>query len=402
MRKKIITGVCVLVAVTALIGSGFAFGYTQGKKHPENIIVKGVANMTGDGVTADFSAFWQTWNIVNEQYLRNKDVKDSDKVYGAIQGLVASLGDPYSEFFTPVNGKKFQEDVRGDFGGIGAEIGIRKDKLLVISPLKDSPAMKAGLRPLDYIVKIGATSTDNLTIDQAVNMIRGPRGSTVTLSIFRDSFEKTKDFVITRDIIMLPTVDLTMKGNIADIQLYGFNANSDRLFYDAVKKAAAQGARGMVLDLRNDPGGYLDVAVDMAGWFLEKGKVVVSEAGRNGTTETFRADGNAALKDFPVVVLINQGSASAAEILAGTLRDQRNIKLIGEQSFGKGTVQQVQNLYNGSSLKITIAHWVLPSGITLDNGGLKPDIEVKLTDEDIAKKRDPQLDKAIEELKKLL
>lgn len=403
MKKKLITGLFVVLATGGLLGGGFMAGYQRGIENPKNIIVSGVANMDGKEVSADFKTFWQAWSIINDQYLKNSEVKGTDKVHGAIGGLVASLNDPYSQFFTPETGKKFRDDIRGDFSGIGAEIGIRKDRLLIIAPLKDSPAMKAGLKPLDYILKIGATSTDGLSVEQAVNLIRGPKGSSIVLSILRDTFEKPKEFSIVRDTITLPTVDLVMKDDgIAHIALYSFNANSNRLLYEAINKALQSGAKGMVLDLRNNPGGYLEVAVDIAGWFLEKGTLVVSEAGRNGVNEEFRADGNAALKDFPVVVLMNGGSASASEILAGALHDQRKIKLIGEKSFGKGTVQQLENLSDGSSLKITIAHWVLPSGGILENGGIEPDIKVELTDKDIEAKKDPQLEKAIEVLKSSL
>lgn len=395
-QNRAITSAILGLAAVALLGSGFSLGFQVGKRYPEEIIVKGVTNTDNPSNTVDFSTFWETWQLIEQDYLRDKDISAKTKLYGAISGLVKSLGDPYSEFFTPEEGKKFQEDIQGNFSGIGAEIGIRRGQLTVISPLKNSPAMKAGLKAGDQILKINATSTEDLALDQAVRLIRGPEGSKVTLNVFRTTWDKPKDFTITRDRIEAPTLDFEMKGDVAYVQLYSFNANASRLFQEAMVKASEAKAKRVVLDLRNDPGGYLEVAVDLAGWFLPKGSVVVKEATRAGITEEFRAQGNAALVNIPVVVLINQGSASASEILAGALRDVRGIKLIGEKSFGKGTVQQVKNLRDGSSIKVTIANWVLPNGHILEGEGLKPDIEVKLTEEDADKGKDPQLDKALE------
>ena len=297
--------------------------------------------------------------------------------------------------------EKFQEDIQGNFGGIGAEIGVKKNQLMVIAPLKDTPASRAGLKSGDKIFKINATSTEGMAVDEAVQLIRGPKKSEVILTIFRDGWDQTQDFKIIRDTILIPTLDYSMKDdNIAYFQLYSFNANAEQLFYQSVAKALlSEGARGMILDLRDNPGGYLDVAVNLAGWFVPRGTLVVKEESSAGVLQELKASGNAALVKFPVVVLINGGSASASEILAGALRDNRGIKLVGEKSFGKGTVQELIPLRDNSYLKLTIAHWVLPSGKILENGGLDPDIEVKRTDDDIKNERDPQLDKAMEVLK---
>lgn len=394
-RIKKITYPIVIVAALALLGSGFVSGYSVGKSFPEVIEVEGVTNIAGPS-DVDFSTFWESWQLINSDYLKSGEVSPKDKMYGAISGLVNSLGDPYSEFFSPEDSQKFQEDIQGNFSGIGAEIGLRKDQLTIIAPLKNSPAMRAGLKAGDQILLVDSTSTQDLTLDQAVRIIRGQEGTQVKLTILRTDWDESREFTITRARIEAPTLDFEMRGDIAYIQLYSFNANAGRLFYDAIVKASNANARGVVLDLRNNPGGYLEVAVDLAGWFLPRGQVVVREANKNGTTDEFKARGNASLANIPTVVLINQGSASASEILAGALRDQRGIKLIGEKSFGKGTVQQLKDLRDGSSIKITIAHWVLPNGQILENEGLKPDIEVKLTEEDFEKDRDPQLDKAFE------
>ncbi len=399
--KKITLWVLAALLVAILLVSGFALGFRYGKMFPQTITVAEVSGISsGQPTSVNFGTFWQAWDTINKNYLRASKINAQDKVYGAIRGLVGSLKDPYSVFLSPKDNEKFQEDVQGNFGGIGAEIGIKKNQLVVIAPLKDTPASRAGLKAEDMILSINSTSTDGMTADEAVRLIRGPKNTDVTLSILREEWEKPKDFKITRGTITVPTLDLTMKdGNIAYVQLYTFNANAGYLFYNAVSKAMSSGAKGMILVIRNNPGGYLDVAVDLGGWFFPKNTLIVKEESRNGDAEELRASGNAALANFPVVVLINGGSASASEILAGALRDNRGIKLIGEKSFGKGTVQQLIPLPDGSTVKLTIAHWVLPSGKILENGGLDPDIEIKITDDDIKNKKDPQLDKALEIIK---
>lgn len=390
-----------IAALVILVSGGFSLGFTLGRRVPEVIQVSGVKNLDSNSTTtADFGTFWQAWQTIDDNYLKAPDISGDKKVQGAISGLVQSLGDPYSVYFTPEGAKTFKEDVDGTFSGIGAEIGVRNNNLVIIAPLKSTPADKAGLKPNDQILQIDATSTEALPIDTAISYIRGEQGTKVKLLIFRDGWSKPKEFDITRAPINAPTLDYKMlPGKIADVQLYSFNANSEQLFWNAMMKASNAGADGVILDLRGNPGGYLDVAVNLAGWFIPKGAVVVKEAGRNGVDDTLRADGNEALVKVPVVVLIDKGSASASEILAGALRDDRGVKLVGETSFGKGTVQQFMDLADGSVIKLTIAHWVLPSGHILENGGLKPDYEVKLTDEDVTKGKDPQLDKAVEVLK---
>ena len=396
--------VAVVAAVAVLFLAGFSFGFRAGESRPKTVIVQGVGGTeNGQPESVDFGTFWQAWETIRENYLKDKDITNENKVYGAIRGLVGSLGDPYSVFFSPEDNKKFQEDIQGNFSGIGAEIGIRDGQLLIIAPLKGTPAERAGLRAGDFILTINATSTDGLTVDKAVGMIRGPEKTEVKLSIFRKAWEAPRDFTIVRDVITAPTLDFTMKPDgIAYVQLYSFNANAHRLFYAAMIRAAAAGTNGVVLDLRNNPGGYLEVAVELAGWFLPRGTLVVSETGRSGVIEELRAEGNTALADIPVVLLVNNGSASASEILAGALRDQRKAKLVGETTFGKGTVQQILPLRGDASLKITVAHWVLPSGKVLDHDGLVPDYEVKPSEEDIKSKNDVQLTKALEVMREIL
>ena len=400
-RKKIFEIVFIIIIGISLVCGGFWFGFASGKKISKNITVAGVTNMglESSSSVADFNVFWQAWQNVNDLYLKNPDISNQNKMYGAINGLVQSLNDPYTEFFSPADSKQFQEDVTGNFGGIGAELGAStSSQIVIVSPLKGTPAEAAGLKSGDWIVKINGTSTDSMNVDQAVNLIRGTEGTKVTLTIFRTGWNATKDFTIIRANIKVPTVDFEMKGDIAHISLHSFNQDADVLFYQALVKAGNANAQGIALDLRDDPGGYLEVAVDLAGYFLKPDTLVVKEVGRAVPEQDFKSSGNGALASIPMVVLINGGSASASEILAGALHDDRNIKLVGEKSFGKGTVQEIENLSDGSSIKITVAHWVMPSGRILDHDGIVPDYMVSLTDDDIKKNRDPQLDKALQVL----
>lgn len=391
----------ILAAAVLAAGAG---GYYVGTLNPQVIEIKGVSNIqNGIAEDADFSVFWETWKRIMDSYLKAEELKNQDLIYGASAGLVKSLEDPYSSFLNPGDSKKFGEDLSGNFSGIGAEIGTRNDFLVIIAPLKNSPAEAAGLLAGDKILKIDDKVTDGLSINEAVKLIRGDRGTKVTLNILRNGWEKPKEFSIVRDVINIPTVDWKItKDNIAHLQLFNFNDNAASVLAEAVQEILAKNPTGLVLDLRNNPGGFLEVGVAIAGWFLEQGQTVVTEEFRSGRKNVFNAIGNGRLKDTPLVLLLNQGSASASEILAGAIRDHRGVKIVGEKTFGKGTVQELQQLRDGSTLKITVAHWILPKGDLIEKNGLKPDFEVKLTDKDIEEKKDPQLEKAIEVLKSQL
>ncbi len=400
-KNKIFLYVSAAAIVVAAAASGAYIGWRAGRSVPLTIQVQGVSNIGSEASsTADFGLFWQAWQLISDDYLNNAKISDQSKVYGAVNGLVGSLNDPYSEFFSPSDSQKFQEDVQGSFSGIGAQLDVKGGQIIVAAPLKDSPAQKAGLRSGDQIVGIDGTSTANMSLNDAVKLIRGENNTSVTLAILRSGWSKPEDFKIIRADIEVPTLDYSMKdGNIAYIHLYAFNANADILFYQAMVQAFTGGAKGLVLDLRDNPGGYLQTAVDLSGWFLKRGSTVVTEEGRGNLNIGYRANGNEALVNFPTVVIINGGSASAAEILSGALHDDRGIQLVGDQSFGKGTVQELVPLSGGSSVKLTIAHWVLPNGQILEGHGLVPDAPVKLTDDDIKNNIDPQLDKALELIK---
>ena len=350
----------------------------------------------------DMSLLWEAWYEIEENYV-DPNFDYQKMVYGAISGMIGSLDDPYTTFFDPEEAKSFLEDVSGKFEGIGAEIGIRDDQLQVVAPIEGTPAEKAGLRPGDKIIKIDDTVAVDITIEEAVTLIRGDRGTEVTLTIMRSGWDSTKEFKIKRAIIIVPSIKMELlEDNIAYIKLYHFSENSDRDFSKAALDILNSSAKKIILDLRSNPGGYLERAQDIAGWFLERDKVVVIEDfGAKRDKEYYLANGNSKFTDYPVVILINEGSASASEILAATLRDNRNIQLIGETSFGKGSVQTLHNLTDGSSLKITIAKWLTPNGNLIADKGLDPDINVEITEDDWTNERDPQLDKAIEIIREM-
>jgi len=300
----------------------------------------------------------------------------------------------------PEENKKFSEDMKGEFGGIGAEIGMRKDILTIIAPLEGSPAKAAGLLPQDKVLKVDGKSTDGMSIDEAINLIRGPKGEAVVLNIFRDGWKDAKDFKIIRDTIVIPVIKWQMKDNkVAYIQLYHFSENSASEFKKVAQEAISAGAKSVVLDMRGNPGGYLESAVDIISWFVSDNQVVAIEDFGNGKKTEYKSVGYQKLMSYPAVLLVDAGSASASEIVAGALRDLRNIKLVGTKTFGKGSVQQVEQMRNGSSLKITVAKWLTPSGKSIMDEGLEPDEKVELTEDDINNNRDPQLDKALEMLK---
>lgn len=348
----------------------------------------------------NFNLFWEAWDTVKKNYVGRDKLTDKQMFYGALNGLVSSTGDPYTVFMDPQITKEFEDDLSGTFEGIGAEIGIKDDVLTIVAPLPGMPAEKAGLKAGDKIYAINGTSTAGYSSDQAVKMIRGPKGTQVTLSIFRDGFKAIKDFTITRDAIVVKSVNAELRSDgVYLITVSNFNNDTIDLFNAAVREAVVKNPKGIILDLRNNPGGYLDTAIEMASEWVEEG-VVVSEKYSDTKIDEHLARGQARLKDIPTVVLVNQGSASASEIVAGALQDYQKATIVGKQTFGKGSVQTMQNLSDGSAIKITVAKWLTPKGKSISDEGIKPDVEVELTEDDYNKDKDPQLDKAIETLTK--
>ena len=399
-------GMAILFAVS--VSYAYRLGLGEGLQQTRNIVIQNVSDIeVPDQVQekADFSIFWETWNVINAKHPEGKSTDPQSLVYGAIQGMIESLDDPNTNFFSPEDSIKFTEDIKGRFSGVGMEIGIREEKLIVIAPLSKSPAEQAGLQAGDVISKIDGESTEGTTIEEGVKKIRGPEGTTVTLTIIREGLETPLEISVVRDNIEVPALEIKeLEDGISLMSIYNFNANIPFLFRTSMLKDAFSETEGIILDLRNNPGGFLDVAVDVADWFLEKDVLIVTERFSSGEEERFMSRKDGVLKDIPVVILVNEGSASASEILAGSLRVNRGIQLVGEQTFGKGTVQELEKLSDGSSLKVTVAQWLLPDGSLIEGDGLVPNIVVpeKPEPNEEGEIIDPQLDRALEILKSSL
>ena len=385
-----------------LIFTVFVIGFYMGESSAPSLYkVQGVKNTVGQIKNVDFNIFWDAWRELENKYVGRKEIDRQKMVYGAVEGMVKAAGDPYTSFFTPEESKMLEDDISGSFSGIGAEIGFKKGALTIIAPLKGSPAQNAGLFSGDRILKIDDTFTQDLSLEEAVRKIRGEKGTEVALTIFREGFSEAKEFKIKRDIIKIPIVDWEKKGgDIAYIKIYSFIGDIDAEFRKTAREIIASGAKKIILDLRDNPGGFLDSAIEMASYFTPKGELVAIEDFGNGAERNeFRSEGYRYFDKTPVVVLINEGSASASEILAGALKDARNITLVGQKTFGKGSVQEVINLPQNTSLKVTVARWLTPSGKSIQDAGIEPDIAVEMTAEDKDQNKDPQLDKALEIIK---
>lgn len=394
-----------IYATVLLVIGFFGLGIYLGLNHKQDI-EKIISINSKESVAlarqTDFSSFWKVWNLINEKYPESQKITDEERVYGAISGLVGSLNDPYSVFFKPDEAKTFQEDISGNFTGVGMEVGMKDKVLTVIAPLKNTPAEKAGIKSGDKILKIDKTVTSDLSLDQAIKLIRGEKGTTVTLMIFQEGETEPKEIKIVRDIINTPVLDSELrKDGIYVIHLYNFSANSSSLFDGAMKKFYASKSNKLIIDLRGNPGGYLDASISMGSYFIPSGKTVVIENyGQNNTQKIYRSKGGPALpKGFKAVILIDGGSASASEILAGAMQDYGLAKLVGTQSYGKGSVQEVLNVTPDTLLKVTVAKWLTPNGKSISEKGLTPDYKVELTKKDIEAKKDPQMEKALELLK---
>lgn len=343
------------------------------------------------------TAFSDVLGLIQTKYVK-RPVNPSVLLNGAIDGLVGSLQDPYTYYLNPTDTQQFNDELNGTFDGIGAEMGVRNGKIVIIAPLPGTPAEKAGLRNGDAVVKIDDALTDGMTLDEAVRRIRGPRGSDVVLRVVRGT-DKPQDVRVTRENIQIKSVTATFaqhKGRtVATVAISNFSQSSASEFASARNDILVRQPEGIILDLRNNSGGYLEAAVQIAEEFIASGPIVIEDYG-NGKRETINAQGNAPLARFPVVVLLNGGTASASEILAGALEDRLQAKTVGEQSFGKGSVQELEKLSGGATLKLTIAHWLTPNGRSIDQVGLQPSISIPLTEDDVNANRDPQRDKALE------
>jgi len=418
MSNNKITNVLLMLAVAVfLFGSGYQTGKyasTKALTGSSESFLTAVAGNKSNPSNVDFTLFWDVWNKLQEKYVDKKKISPQKMVYGAIKGMVASVEDPYTFFLSPDENKEAKNDLGGKFQGIGAQLGLKDNRIVVIAPLKSSPAEKAGIKSGDYINKVDDASTKAWTLNQAVYKIRGEKGTKVKLTLERNHKEYTVSIV--RDEIHVSSVDLSTEvkkdcsqscGKVARLKLNQFGDNTNDEWDKAVAQIqqdyASGKIKGMVLDLRDNPGGYLDSAVYTASEFLPMNKLVVKQESTTSESKSYYVFRDGKLKDIPLVVLINKGSASASEILSGALRDYKRAKLIGEKSFGKGSVQEALDLKNGAGLHVTVAKWILPNGDWINGKGIEPDVKVQneLKDgETLSRDTDAQLDAAVQELVK--
>ncbi|MFA4930490.1 MAG: S41 family peptidase [Patescibacteria group bacterium] len=387
-------GIFVLV-ITFTAGLVYGLLESHQASSNTNLIQQAISQL--DQGQSETELFAKVWNTIKKDYVY-QPIDQQTAFYGALKGLVSSLGDPYSTFFDPAETKKFNSELSGSFEGIGAEIGIKNEQLTIIAPLPASPADKAGLKPGDKIIAIDKQDTTGMSLDNGISLMRGPKNTTVVLSVIHAGEQTIEDISIKRDVINVKSVSWSMKNDdIAVIEISHFNSDTTAEFNAIVKEIVLQSPRGIVLDLRDNPGGYLDSSIDIAGQFLDHQVIVIENYGNN--EKKYTSDVTALLKDYDVVVLVNNGSASASEILAGALQDYQRATIIGETTFGKGSVQDYEQFNDGSSLKLTVAKWLTPLGHSIDDTGIVPDIEVPLTQNDYNHDLDPQLDRALELLK---
>ncbi len=391
--KKSLYAVTTVLVLTAFFLSGVYVGYLNRQQVEQPAQV-------------NLAPFWRTWNLINQKYVpangSSTPVTDQDKVWGAISGLVDSLGDPYSVFLPPAQAEIFEGDIKGNFEGVGMEIGVREGVLTVVAPLKGSPAQAAGILAGDKIIEIDDSDTAGMTVEEAVSLIRGPQGTTVKFTIAREKEKALLEITVVRDVINIPTVETELRPDgIFIIRIFNFSGVSHVLFRGALREFVDANTDKLIIDLRENPGGFLGAAVDMASWFLPAGKVVVRESsGPDNPEKLHRSAGYDVFNDqLKMIILIDQGTASAAEILAGALSEYGRAKLVGEKTFGKGSVQELIDLGDDGSLKITVARWLTPNGVSISAGGLTPDVEVEVTKEEIESGRDPILEKAVELIK---
>ncbi len=400
--KRIVTASVLTAALAAVsFGAGVVVGNTGSAAE-----VVARIPLVGDGLdatpdpTVDLTNFWKAWNALQANYVQTNASSTlpttEDMIYGAIRGLADAYGDPYTVFLPPEESKTFKEQISGSFGGVGMEIDKKDGILTVVTPLKGTPAEAAGIKAGDQVIAIDKRPTENLSVDEAVRRIRGPVGTTVELTILRGG--KVMTLTVTRATIQVPEIEDGFDKNtgVYHITLYEFGGHADTQFTDALKRFVASKSRKLVLDLRGNPGGYLDTAVNIASYFLPKGAVVVTEDfdGKQENDVHVSSGYRGIPSGTEVVVLIDGGSASASEIVAGALQDHKAATIIGTKSFGKGSVQQLITVDEGS-LKVTVARWITPDGHWIMGNGVTPDIVVPIAQADIDAKRDPQMLRAV-------
>lgn len=401
-----------LISILLLLGIGFGSGLYFAKKNEavakiaeKEVVylgkVLGKYSEPKEGQLAqdvDFKLFWELWDIVKDQYAQPGKLNDKKMFYGAMRGLAASIGDPYTVFMEPQIAQDFEKSLNADaeFEGIGAEIGMKHGIITVVAPLDGMPAEIAGLKAGDKILEIDGETTMGLTVYEAVDKIRGEKGTQVILTIARNGAKKARDITITRGKIIVKSLRTILRDdNIFVIKISNFQNDTKQLMDEAIAEILKNKPKGIILDLRNNPGGYLDISVEISSEWVEDG-VIVSEEFNQERKNEFLARGRARLKDYKTAVLVNEGSASASEIVAGALRDYGKATIIGTRTFGKGSVQALQDLRDGSSIKITVANWFTPNGLNINEEGIEPDEIIEMTPEDFENGDDLQMERAVE------
>ncbi|MFC1646752.1 S41 family peptidase [Patescibacteria group bacterium] len=408
------------IIIIALILLSAGIGYRLGEDNVgASVVAKVVNKPSPKTIDVDFAIFWDVWNRLHRYYIDADEIDKQKMVFGAVSGMVNSIGDPYTIFLTPKENKDFKDDLGGAFEGIGAQLGMKDNRIIIVAPLKGSPAEASGIQAGDWIIKVDDEETHNWTITEAVTNIRGPKGTKVVLNVLHLDSPEPIDVEIIRDTINIPSVELWFKKpqdieeisaleqtkflkndkTIAYLSLSRFGDRLQEEWSEAVKQISRRAEvgtiAGLVFDLRNNPGGYLDGSVYIASEFLNDG-VVVSQENSDGSKQDYMVNREGNLLDVPIVVLINKGSASAAEIVAGALKDFQRASIIGETSFGKGSVQTPQDLTKGASIHITTGKWLTPKGESISKKGITPDFEVEMKNYEAS--GDAQLEKAIEVL----
>ncbi len=392
-RKKLISKTLKIALVVVV----FVGGIFIGKLSSAGPLTLGAESLSVSE-NKDLNQFWGVWKLLNEKYpFKEKIPADNDRIYGAISGMVDSFKDPYTMFFPPKEAKMFADEVKGEFSGVGMEIAMKDGLLTVVSPLKGSPAEKAGILAGDIIIKINGTTTEGVSAEEAISTIRGNAGTTVALTIARKGKADFIDVSITRATIPLLVIDTKVQGDVFTINLYSFSESSPKLFAEALQKFSDSKLKKLIIDLRNNPGGYLDAAVDIGSYFIPQGKIIVREDQGNDNPElVYRSHGGDITlpSGIKTMILVNNGSASASEILAGAMSEHGVADLIGTQTFGKGSVQELIPLSDGSSVKITVAKWFTPNGISISEKGIKP--KYVITEKATEKNTDPANVKALQ------
>jgi carboxyl-terminal processing protease len=406
--RNLLTTLLVFLTGTVIFVGGFIAGrYTASPTAPFGGLV-GLGNTGGDaGTPADlrglFSPFWEAWDLVHAEFV-DQPLDDAKLMQGAINGLMSALGDQHSSYIPPEQYKLINADQSGQFEGIGAYVdGVEGVGLRIVSPFPGSPAEKAGLLPGDLIVAVDGTDVTSLSETEAVGLVRGPSGTPVTLSIQRtadDGGTEARDYTVVRDTITVASVESELLAdNVAYIRINDFGQRTSQELQNTLSKVLADDPAGLVLDLRGNPGGFLDTAMEVSSQFLPGGTLVMLERFGDGREVPYTAQAGGLATDIPLVVLIDKGSASASEIVAGAIQDHARGTLVGETSYGKGSVQNWHALQgDNGAVRVTIARWYTPDGRSIHELGITPDVTVELTEEDHAAGRDPQLDAAVQQL----